>query len=392
MGLTVYGGGGKPEEEKTVTAGTSVKVVTPSDGKTIKKVTINPTPSQSKTVTPSTSQQTVSPDSGKLLSQVIVKAMEDVTPEVTAQTPVITQIAENLGITITIPSGTNKQKLQANNANLAKISDYLPHGAYVWKKYEIETISYPQTTLTFTQQNVGKTPATLKVTCPDIDLTQVDASFFNGVSGTVQSTNQPYVFNDGVLTIESSTKLNFTYDAYATSIYIDTSWGEITWGSTTIPAGEIVKHVYSCMVVSDEESAYPDGGEQDGYWYEKVVEGIDLKKLFGYTKIVIDKFTLSSDTAANSKDIYHSLGKTPKRILVVSECTSPSHIADVDTIYSGDEYSMGLLVGYYWTGNTTKVWGRSGSSTSFRANADHLFSTSSTNWKAGVEYTLITMA
>lgn len=126
MGLTVYGGGGKPEEEKTVTAGTSVKVVTPSEGKTIKKVTINPTPSQSKTVTPSTSQQTVSPDSGKLLSQVIVKAMEDVTPEVTAQTPIITQIAENLGVSITTPSGTNKQILQGNNANLQLISGYKP--------------------------------------------------------------------------------------------------------------------------------------------------------------------------------------------------------------------------------------------------------------------------
>lgn len=107
MGLTVYGGGGKPEEEKTVTAGTSLievlpsrgktmkkvnvnptpteektitagtsaTTVTPTSGKYIKKVTVNPTPSQSKTVTPSTSQQTVSPDAGKLLSQVIVNAM-----------------------------------------------------------------------------------------------------------------------------------------------------------------------------------------------------------------------------------------------------------------------------------------------------------------------------
>ena len=75
MSVIVKGGGGKPEEEKNVTAGTSTKVVTPSDGKTIKKVTVNPTPSQSKTVTPSASQQTVSPDSGKLLSQVIVEAM-----------------------------------------------------------------------------------------------------------------------------------------------------------------------------------------------------------------------------------------------------------------------------------------------------------------------------
>ena len=86
MGLTVYGGGGKPEEEKTVTAGTSTKVVTPSEGKTIKKVTVNPTPSQSKSVTPKESAQTVSPDSGKLLSSVSVSAINTETKTVTAGT------------------------------------------------------------------------------------------------------------------------------------------------------------------------------------------------------------------------------------------------------------------------------------------------------------------
>ena len=126
MGLTVYGGGGKPEEEKTVTAGTSVIEVNPSSGKVMKKVTVNPTPTESKSVTPSTSELTVTPSEGKHLSQVVVGAIEDVTPEVTAQTPVITQIAENLGVTITTPSGTNKQILQGNNANLQLIVGYKP--------------------------------------------------------------------------------------------------------------------------------------------------------------------------------------------------------------------------------------------------------------------------
>ena len=71
MGLTVYGGGGKPEEEKTVTAGTSVIEVLPSSGKYIKKVTVNPTPSQNKTVRDTNKILTVSPDSGKLLKKVI---------------------------------------------------------------------------------------------------------------------------------------------------------------------------------------------------------------------------------------------------------------------------------------------------------------------------------
>ena len=51
--------GGKPEEEKTVTAGTSAVTVDPTKGKTMKRVTVNPTPSQAKTVTAGTNDVTV---------------------------------------------------------------------------------------------------------------------------------------------------------------------------------------------------------------------------------------------------------------------------------------------------------------------------------------------
>ena len=76
MGLTVYGGGGKPEEEKTVTAGTSVIEVLPSSGKVMKKVTVNPTPSQEKTVDPTGFRQIILPDSGKLLSKVTINGFD----------------------------------------------------------------------------------------------------------------------------------------------------------------------------------------------------------------------------------------------------------------------------------------------------------------------------
>ena len=200
-----------PEEEKTVTAGTSVIEVLPSSGKTMKKVTVNPTPSQSKTVTPSTSQQIVSPDSGKLLSKVIVKAIEDVTPEVTAQTPMISQILSNLGFTADSASGTNKQKLQTNNANLAKISDYLPHGAYVWKK----------------------------------------------------------------LTAQGGDFIDF--------------------------------------VVSDSETAYPDGAvHTDGYWYEKVVEGINIDE---YENFKTETVTLASQ----STDLPHTYGEVPDLVIIEAD-------------------------------------------------------------------------
>ena len=121
MALTVKGGGGKPEEEKTVTAETSAVTVNPTSGKTLKKVTVNPTPTESKTVTPTTSVLTVTPSTGKHLSSVKVNAVEDVTPEVNAQTPVITNILESL-----------VGKVQGANATADKILE--GYSAYVGQK------------------------------------------------------------------------------------------------------------------------------------------------------------------------------------------------------------------------------------------------------------------
>ena len=72
MSVIVKGGGGKPEEEKTVTAGTSAIVVNPSSGKVMKKVTVNPTPSQEKTIKDPSETTIIIPDKGKLLSKVTI--------------------------------------------------------------------------------------------------------------------------------------------------------------------------------------------------------------------------------------------------------------------------------------------------------------------------------
>ena len=137
------------------------------------------------------------------------ETVEDVTSEVTAQTPVITQIAENLGVTITTPSGTNKQILQGNNANLLNIKENAKkEGAYVWKK----------------------------------------------------------------LTAQGGDFIDF--------------------------------------VVSDSETAYPDGGEQGGYWYEKVVEGISG----------ID-FGTVTPTSSSLKEITinHALGIKPSYAVILKK-------------------------------------------------------------------------
>lgn len=73
-------------ETKTETAGTSAKTVTPTSGKVLSSVTINPTPSQTKSCTPTISAQTISPDSGKLLSSVSVSAIQTQTKSATPTT------------------------------------------------------------------------------------------------------------------------------------------------------------------------------------------------------------------------------------------------------------------------------------------------------------------
>jgi len=80
----------KPEQTKTVAAGTSNKTVSPDSGYVLSSVTVQPTPSETKTATPSTSSQNITPTSGKLLSKVTVNAIstqtKSGTPSGAAQT------------------------------------------------------------------------------------------------------------------------------------------------------------------------------------------------------------------------------------------------------------------------------------------------------------------
>ena len=72
-------------------------------------------------------------------------------------------------------------------------------------------------------------------------------------------------------------------------------------------------------IVSDKETAFPDGGEKGGYWYEKV---FDISA-FGFTKFAIDEYTPASReipaTIAGSTlghKFNHSLGEEPKFAIV----------------------------------------------------------------------------
>ena len=203
---------------------------------------------------------------------------------------------------------------------------------------------------------------------------------WNGLSWTSAST-LPYkfssggavVYNDAIHTLGSSN--DSLYYKYHYLVY-----------------GYVPTYTFLDYIVSDKETAYPDGGEKDGYWYEKVVDGIDLKSIFNLTDIAVDTFTPTSNL--DSINIPHSLGKVPKVALIVARYGDiKSSYQNQITLYGSiTEFSMGsgarlsYLNGYNFLDpyinsadwDSSKIIPRSSSSNSLFAS--------------GVKYTLITMA
>lgn len=142
--------GGKPEEEKTVTAGTSAVEVTPSTGKTMKKVTVNPTPSQSKEVTPTTSKQTVLPDDGKLLDSVVVNGLK-IPTGISVTTPP-TKAAYKAGETINLSGMVVKASYSdGTEADVTSQCTYSPSaGTTVYESTTAITVSWVWNNITYT--------------------------------------------------------------------------------------------------------------------------------------------------------------------------------------------------------------------------------------------------
>ena len=80
--------------------------------------------------------------------------------------------------------------------------------------------------------------------------------------------------------------------------------GLYAWKKLSAQGGDFIDYV-----VSDKETAYPDGGEKDGYWYESVSGGI-TPEMFGCSKMAIDNFVFASNDEIGT--LNHSLGEKPK--------------------------------------------------------------------------------
>lgn len=346
--------GTSAKEERTVTAGTGQTVVTPSNGKLLSKVTINPTPSQAKIATPSAAQQTIKPDSGKLLSQVLVNAVPD-----------------------------SEKK-----------------GLYVWKK---SAKSGKEGTLSFTWlgHQSGTGGCTIyQIASADIDLSQLtEGDFVGHITGSIQNgaiasitfkeSGQADVYSPSA---GSTISCTYEYDNvnYTVKIYgfynNDYNWSDITLKS---------EETFLDFVVSDNASAYPDGGSQGGYWYEKVVEGADLLGAMGFTKMAVDTFTFSSRTAL-SIFLNHSLGEKPKFAMIMSSNT-PTAASDANLALALEcTNNSAYYTAIRMLNSSSKTYMAAYSVSDARTTDTIAFLGGSyggtTYFTAGVKYTLITMA
>ena len=98
--------------------------------------------------------------------------------------------------------------------------------------------------------------------------------------------------------------------------------GVYLWKKLTAQGGNFVD-----FVVSDNSSAYPDSGTQDGYWYEKIPNVPNV------AKVEVGTITLTSPTA--SLTINHSLGEIPDFVLVYCRSRVSSSYTQGATTFIG---------------------------------------------------------
>lgn len=82
--------------------------------------------------------------------------------------------------------------------------------------------------------------------------------------------------------------------------------GAYVWKKLTAQGGDFVD-----FAVDNDPTAYPDGGEHGGYWYEKVVEGID----FGEITLATEQETVT---------VAHKLGIIPSFVALVPKSVPSS--------------------------------------------------------------------
>ena len=277
-----------------------------------------------------------------------------------------------------------------------------PEGLYVWKKYSYSpAVSLENPTFDYISATVSSSSSDYTFGNFSFDISIIDdwTKFFTGfVNTNGYGSNFP---SDGVFHNYSDNG-NWNYTVSEVNLSEGTvtihiggycgdykSEGTYKYTGTKVVSEEIKGFLN--YIVSDKETAYPDGGEKNGYWYEKVGDGL-TPEMFGCTKMAVDKYTFASKSTLNVP-IPHSLGEIPKYLFIFSEVNAPtSDSSNYLVRYWGamPKSSKSTMAGFkdYRSSND---WGNT---TEFFYNTDTQIVSNKTFefWLTGVEYTIITMA
>ena len=215
-----------------------------------------------------------------------------------------------------------------------------PEGLYVWKKSEVAWKHYEGDALktkfvlaenvdefkvykgTSITENEDKT-----LTLEGKQAISVSTNYYTLASDTTHK----YMVNGSDYFAFANSNAAFPakvrYDTTTKTVTLEpynSSYGYRLWGNQ-MQAGNLIGYV-----VSDKETAYPDGGEKGGYYYERVSDGI-TPEMFGATKKEEQTFTVSS--SVSEKTITHSLGERPKLVLCFpSEDTCSESVGPYGTL------------------------------------------------------------
>lgn len=286
---------------------------------------------------------------------------------------------ENLEVPLTDLETTLQQVL-----DILPFKGFQNSGQYVWKKYEGYIVNLTQTT-------TGSNPTSFRVDGRIIGNGNTDFSnvscivglrfkdSFNHILEFLTETTVRHCNTDG-----TTKDYTFTWDSANSIIRIPVSWGQ-AHVFTEQKVFDVVD-----FVVSNDAEAYPNGAvHTDGYWYELVGEGFDFEKIFNITQTAVNTYTPSSDIASSSAAIPHSLGVIPKVAIIYGY---PSRLAgnleQAVAFYPTSGTGCSILTRQEGSGYTMA----NGSTSDTKATSSTVkFSHGNIWFKAGVEYTLITM-